>query len=264
MFALSIIVFALLMFGVFVDYVTTVREKKQANKNKKILRLQTALNRGQHLLNGRLSLPLTVTSSIVCLERSLAVLDALITLDSSPRRLEVKTDLTKKLANFNSLDDSQAHFYSLLSLPSNLNDQIKMLKNGSLLTMVLKVEQSNGYVSIDAIQDELSQLDILNTRLRASIWGLQATQLLEKMSYKKAQSLGEQAMSLLVSIKCDNEMVTELIDDQITTLQLVNDGIRGVIEEKDHTFYDKFKDEVRQQDEAGDGLHRAVNYEMQM
>ena len=264
MFILSIIVFALLMFGVFVDYVTTVREKNQASKNKKIARLQSSLSRGQHLLNGRLCLPLTVMSSVVCLERSIAALNALLTLNTTPGRLEAKADLERKLNNFNSLPATQAHFYSLLPLPGLLKEQVNMLKNTSLLSMILKVEQSNGYAAIDAIQDELNQLDILSTRLRSSIYSLQAMQTLEKKNYSKAKALSDKAMALLVTISCDNESVTELVNTQVEELQLVNEGISGVIDEKNHTFYDKFKDEVRQQDEGGDGLHRVVNYNPQM
>ena len=69
-------------------------------------------------------------------------------------------------------------------------------------------------------------------------------------------------MALLVGIKCDNEEVTQFVDEQVAELQLINDGITGVIDEKNHTFYDKFKDEARLQDGSNDGLHRAVNYDL--
>ncbi|NQZ26110.1 MAG: hypothetical protein HRT55_07320 [Colwellia sp.] len=262
MFIISIIVFALFMLGIFVDYVTTKREKNQTDKNKRIVKLQSVFFKGQHLLNGRLCLPLTVLSSVVCLQRTLAALNAIIRLESTVHRIEVKADLDKKLANFNSLPATQAHFYSLLALPQNLKEQVKMLKSSALLVMVLKVEQSNGYVSIDSNQAEVDQLDILNTRLRSSIYGLQATEMLEKKSYGKSKALSDKAMALLVVLKCDNEEVTTLIDEQIAALQLINDGIAGVIDEKNHTFYDKFKDEARLQDGSNDGLHRAVNYDL--
>lgn len=262
MYLISIIVFSLFILGVFVDYVTTKRDKNQADKNKRIVKLQSILYRGQHLLNGRLCLPLTVMSSVVCLQRTLAALNAIIRLESTVHRLEVKADLDKKLANFNSLPATQAHFYSLLALPQNLKEQIRMLKSSALLVMVLKVEQSNCYVSIDSNQAELDQLDILNTRLRSSIYGLQAMEMLEKKSYAKSKALSDKAMALLVVLKCDNEEVTALINEQITALQLINDGIAGVIDEKNHAFYDKFKDEARLQDGNNDGLHRAVNYDM--
>ncbi|MCJ8294708.1 MAG: hypothetical protein MJK15_09910 [Colwellia sp.] len=262
MYAISIIVFALLLFGIFVDYITTTREKNQADKNKKIVKLQSVFIKGQHLLNGRLCLPLTVLSSVVCLQRSLAALNAIIRLESTVYRLEVKADLDKKLVNFNSLPATQAHFYSLLALPQNLKEQVKILKNSALLVMVLKVEQSNGYVSIDSNQAEVDQLGILNTRLRSSIYGLQAMEMLEKKSYGKSKALSDKAMALLVVLKCDNEEVTTLIDEQIAALQLINDGIAGVIDEKNHTFYDKFKDEARLEDGSNDGLHRAVSYDL--
>lgn len=260
MYAISIIVFALFILGIFVDYITTKREKNKSDKNKKIVKLQSIFLKGQHLLNGGLTLPLTVLSSVVCLQRSLAALTAIIRLESTPHRLGVKADLDKKLANFNALPATQAHFYSLLPLAQNHEEQIKMLKNSSLLAMTLKVEQSNGYVSIDSNQDEVNQLEILTSRLKSTIYSQQALDMLEKKSYSKAKALSDKSMALLVAIKCDNENVAALLDGEITALKLINDGITGVIEEKDHTFYDKFKDEARLQEEAGDGLHRAVNY----
>ena len=257
---ISILIFALLLLGMLVDYVTNLREKQRViNKNKRV-RLQKILFRAQRLLNGRSVLPLTVVSAVICLERTLVALNRLLYLKSTKSLREIKAEIQNILANFRSLPVTGEHFYSLLPMPHTEQDLQAMLKQSMLLTMTLKVDLYKGYVSIDVIQDELEQLSILKARLTSAITNKFAMQALESKYYDNALTLNNQAIVFLLEIKCINENVVELINITVEEIQLITDGIAAVIKEKSHGFYEKHKEESRQDNESihdgDDGLGR--------
>jgi len=262
---ISILIFALLLLGILVDYVTNLREKQRVINQNKRVRLQAILFRVQRLLNGRAVLPLTVASAVVCLERTLVALNNLLQLKSTKNLQEVKAEIQHKLTNFRSLPATSEHFYSLLALPNNEQELQAMLKQTMLLTMTLKVDLYKGYIAFDVIQDELEQLSVLKARLTSAITNKHAMQSLENKRYDNAFALNEKAISVLLEIKCINENVVELISVSVEDIQLVNEGISAVIKEKSHGFYEKHKEEARQADEniheKDDGLGRVFENE---
>jgi hypothetical protein len=260
---ISILIFALLLLGVLIDYVTNLREKQRViNKNKRV-RLQSILFRVQRLLNGRSILPLTVASAVVCLERTLVALNSLLYLKSTISLREVKAEIQQKLINFRSLQATGEHFYSLLPLPPNEQELQAMLKQSMLLTMTLKVDLYKGYVGIDVIQDELEQLSVLKARLTSSISNKRAMLALESKHYDKALALNDQAITFLLGIKCLNENVVELVNITVEEIQLINDSIAAVIKEKSHSFNEIHKEEAQQVNEnihdRDDGLGRVFD-----
>ena len=85
-------------------------------------------------------------------------------------------------------------------------------------------------------------------------------QALESKYYDNALTLNNQAIVFLLEIKCINENVVELINITVEEIQLITDGIAAVIKEKSHGFYEKHKEESRQDNESihdgDDGLGR--------
>lgn len=261
---ISILVVASLILGMLFDYVMTLNEQNQIKNNKKKVRLQAILFRGKKLLNGSSILPLTATSSVVCLERTLAAIDGLLKLQSTTSRLAIKVDLENKLDKFRALPAIKEHFYALLSVPNTEQEQLIMLKQSMLLVMFLKSKLSKGYSSIGNIHadinHELNQLVILNARLKSAAFNLQAMIALESKLYDKGLTLSNKAIALLAEIKCADENVTELVNDTIEEFKLINIGISAVIEEKSHDFYEKYKKDTRQtgnnEDDSSDGLEK--------
>jgi len=238
---ISACLIALFLFGVFFEYISTLRERNQNDKNRKIIKLQNILAKSQRLLNGRTILPLTIRSSIVCLERSQLAITGLIELETTPNRLAALKDTDKKLQNFKSLEQTLPFFYATQPLPIAGDEQARMLKQSMMLVILLKVEHTKGRLSVEELQEEVSQLEMLIGRLKSCLYSNQALQQLELKEYPKAQALSDKAMELLQAITSENTEVMQLVGDAITQLTLVNDGITGVIDEKSHTFYDKFK-----------------------
>jgi hypothetical protein len=255
---ISIILVGLFILGVIVDYVTTIRERNLKNKHQKIAKLQMILAKAQRLLNGRTLLPLTVTSSIVCLKRAQAVLKSLINIESTDKRRLALDEVNKKLAGFNELEQTLPYFYALLAMPVQIEEQARMLKQGMLLVIVLKVEHAKGQISVEKLTSEVEQLDILIFRLKSAVYTAQAVTKLESKSYAKAQSLTDKALEILSEINCDHEGVSELINEEMEKINLVKLSITGVVEEKNHDFYDKFKGQTDSsntlKNELGDGL----------
>jgi len=218
--------------------------------------------RVKRLLNGISLLPLTVVSTIVCLERILVALNNLIALKSAGNLQEVKADIQRRLTNFRAQSTGE-YIYSLLSMPSTENELQAMLKQSLQLAMILKVDQHKGYIPANVIQDELDQLSILKERLMSAIFNKHAMQELERKHYDKALSLNNQAITLLLDIKSNDENVVDLINITVKDIQLVNEGVAGVIQEKSHDFYEKHKEEARQPTEdiheRDDGLGRFLS-----
>ncbi|MCP4324299.1 MAG: hypothetical protein GY787_21060 [Alteromonadales bacterium] len=256
---ISILIFTLLLLGALVDYVKHQREKKRVKDQKEIIRLQSILFRAKRLLNGSSLLPLTVVSTLVCLERILAVLNKLKVLKSSGSLREVEAEIQFRLTNFKALS-TDGHLYSLLPIPDTENKQQSMLKQSLLLAMTLKVDLNKGYACANIIQEELDQLAILKERLISSIYHKNAMQKLENKDYERALSLNNKAIELLSKIKCTDENVIDLNNIAMNEIQLINEGLNGVIQEKSHDFYEKHKEEVRQAQEdiheKDDGLGR--------
>ena len=238
---ITVCLIVLFLFGVFLDYLTTLRERNLKDKNRKTVKLQNALAKSQRLLNGRTVLPLSVMSSIVCLERSLIAVRGLINLASTESRIEALKDINKKLNNFKALEPTLPYFYALQEVPTIAEEQARMLKQSMLLVIILKVEHAKGRLSVEELKQEVSQLDILIARLKSTLYSGQAMQYLELKDYLKAQALTDKAIDLLASVLCENSEVKQLIEDDMAKLALLNDGVGGVIDEKSHTFYDKFK-----------------------
>jgi len=65
-------------------------------------------------------------------------------------------------------------------------------------------------------------------------------------------------LEILSEINCDHEGVSELINEDMEKINLVKLSITGVVEEKNHDFYDKFKGQNDSsntlKNELGDGL----------
>jgi len=259
---ITILIFILILLGALVDYVKDRREKQRLKNKKEIIRLQSILFRVKRLLNGISLLPLTAVSTVVCLERILVALNNLIALKSAGNLQEVKADIQRRLANFRA-QSTDGHIYSLLPVPYTENEQQAMLKQSLRLAMILKVDQHKGYISVNVIQDELDQLSILKERLMSAIFNKQAMQELERKHYDKALALNNQAITFLLEIKSKDENVVDLINITVDEIQLVNEGIVGVIEEKSHDFYEKHKEEARQSEEdiheKDDGLGRLLS-----
>ena len=255
---ISIMIVGLFILGVVVDYVTTIRERNLKNKHQKIAKLQMILAKAQRLLNGRTILPLTVISSVVCLKRAQAALKGLIQLENTDKRSTALNEVNKKLIGFNELAPTLPYFYALLAIPSMIDEQARMLKQSMLLVIILKVEHAKGQINVEQLSTEVEQLDILITRLKSAIYIWQATMKLEKKSYAKAQSLSDKSLELLTDINGGNDEVIIIINEEIEKVKLVQLGITGVIEEKNHHFYDKFKGQNDSsntlENELGDGL----------
>ncbi len=260
-----IVVCSLLFLGILADYIKNIRANKRAILNKKRLRLRAILFRAQRLLNGRSLLPLTVGSSIVCLERTMVVLNSLFNLKALKNIQEVKVDIQQKLSNFRSQENSENHFYSTLALPYEYSEQLAMLKQSILLTMTLRVDQSKGYYSSTVIQHELEQLSILQDRLRAALLNFQALKELEIKRYDNAIALNNQAIKLLAAVESTNESLLDLLKVTIEDIQARNDAIEAVIVEKSHDFYEKLKVEPRKLTDdihdTDDGLDRIFDPE---
>ena len=238
---ISVCLIALFLFGVFVEYVSTMRERKSNDKNRKILKLQHVLARSQNLLNGRTILPLTVTSSIVCLERSHAAITGLIEIESTEKRIEALQETNKKLQNFKTLEPTLPFFYARQPMPTTPPEQSQLLKQSMMLVILLKVEHGKGRLSVEELNGEVTQLEILITRLKSALYSAQAMEQFELKDYPKAQALSDKAMELLQKVLCEDPEVIQLLDNEMANISLLNDGVSGVIEEKSHTFYDKFK-----------------------
>lgn len=238
---ISVCLIVLFLFGVFYEYISTLRERNNNDKNRKIIKLQNILAKSQRLLNGRTILPLTIRSSIVCLERSHLAITGLMEIEPTPNRLDALKDSDKKLQNFKSLEPTLPFFYATQPLSVAIEEQARMLKQSMMLVILLKVEHTKGRLSVEELQEEVNQLEVLIARLKSSLYSQQAMAQLELKEYPKAQALSEKAMELLQGVSCDNPEVKQLIDDAVDKLTLVNDGITGVIDEKSHTFHDKFK-----------------------
>ena len=256
------LIFAFLIVGAIIDYVKNVREQQQIKNRKERIRLQSIFVRAKFLLNGISLLPLTVVSTVVCLERTLLVLNKLIALKPSENLRAVKVDIQRRLKNFRA-QSTDGHLYSLLSVPYTVNEQQAMLKQSILLAMTLKVDLHKGYISANVLQDELDQISILKERLMASILNKQAMQELESKHYDRALALNDQAITLLLKIQSFDENVVDLINITVDEIKLVNEGIGGVIQEKNHDFYEKHKEESRQPQEdiheRDDGLSRILS-----
>ncbi len=238
---ISVCLIVLFLFGVFFEYISTLRQRNQNDKNRKIIKLQNVLAKSQRLLNGRTVLPLTVRSSIVCLERSHLAVSGLIDLEPTEKRLDALKDIDKKLHNFKGLEQTLPFFYAMQELPTLVEEQARMLKQTMMLVIMLKVEHAKGRLSVEQLHDEVHQLEILIARLKSCLYSAQSMQQLELKDYPKAQALSDKAMEILNSVMCENSEVKLLIENEVNNLSLVNDGISGVIDEKGHTFHDKFK-----------------------
>ena len=238
---ISLFLIALFIFGVVFEYISTLRQRNQNDKNRKIIKLQNVLAKSQRLLNGRTVLPLTVRSSIVCLQRSHLAVTGLIELEPTERRLDALKDINKKLQNFKDLEQTQPFFYATQPTPPSADEQARMLKQTMMLVIVLKVEHGRGRLSVEELHEEVNSLEILIARLKSCLYSAQSMQQLEIKDYGKAQALCEKAMELLEGILSDNQEIKQLIEEDVAKLNLVNDGITGVIEDKNHTFHDKFK-----------------------
>jgi len=259
---ITILIFILILLGAIVDYVKDRREKQRLKNKKEIIRLQSIMFRVKRLLNGISLLPLTVVSTIVCLERILVALNNLIALKSAGNLQDVKADIQRRLANFRA-QSTDGYIYSLLPMPYTENELQAMLKQSLQLAMILKVDQHKGYIPANVIQDELEQLSILKERLMSAIFNKHAMQALERKHYEKALSLNNQSITILLEIKSNDENVVDLINITVKDIQLVNEGVAGVIQEKSHDFYEKHKEEARLPEEdiheRDDGLGRLLS-----
>jgi len=264
---LSIFIFILLLLGILVDYVTNLRKQRQIIIKNKRVRLQSILFRVQRLLNGRSVLPLSVVSAVVCLERTIMALNSLLNLKSTKKLREIKAEIQEKLANFRSMPSTDEHFYSLLPMPTTEQELKITLKQSLLLTATLKADLYKGYFPSDVIQDELAQLTILKARLTSAIKNKYAMQALASKHYDNALTLNNQAIEFLLEIECLNDNVCELINQTVKEIELINDGITAVIDEKSHSFYEKYKEDTRQPNEniheRDDGLGRIFENEYQ-
>jgi len=247
---------ALFLFGVIFEYISTLRQRNQNDKNRKIVKLQNILAKSQRLLNGRTLLPLTVRSSIVCLQRSHLAVSGLIELEPTENRLDALKDIDKKLNNFNGLEQTNAFFYALQTVSTTADEQARMLKQAMVLVILLKVEHGRGRLSVEELHGEVNPLEILIARLKSCLYSAQAMQQLELKVYDKAQALSDKSMEMLTEISTDNQEVNLLVEEEMAKLSLVNDGITGVIDEKSHAFYDKFKGQGNSQNNTEDGAKK--------
>jgi len=255
----ALLIFSLLL-GLLVEYSNSIKVRKQASNNKINARLQSIIARGQHLLNGCSSLPLTPLSSIICLERILKALNALIKTNCTQSRLDLKAELESKLNQFRKLAAMRDNFYALLTIPDAEKELLMMAKHCMTLVMTLKVEQSKNYLSVTDVQKELEQLDILATRLKSSILNIQAIRALDCKLYDKSYALNEKAIALLEQIKSTDNAIINVINTTIDKFKLINDGISGVIEVNSHDFYEKYRNDVQHEEknihERSDGLEK--------
>jgi hypothetical protein len=253
---ISVLVVLSLLLGVLVEFMKSIKERKWVDKNKKYVKLQQIVTRGQRLLQGCMSLSLTAVSSIVCLERNLTALNALIKIKRTENRLEAKAEIESKLLHFRQLSPAEDNFYALLSIPHNETELRAILNHSMMLMMTLKADQFKGYVNVADVQEELDQLDILTTRLKSSIFHIQARQALDNKMYHESGVLNENSLALLTNIKSTDEAIISLINEKIDVIKLFNEGVAGVVEAKNHDFHDKFKKQSEGQENnvLSDGL----------
>jgi len=239
------------VFGVLLDFFRTARQRSMASRHRKILKFKAIVIKTQRLLNGQAILPLTAVSSIVCLERALVALKALADLERTTKRQGLIASMEKKLENFRNLTEEEPYFYALMNLPTDLNELGRILKQAMLLTITLKVEHAKGKMSDEQLETENQQLDILIVRLKAEIYKNQSMRYVEQKKYSKAQALNDKAVEILGGVGCDNEEVMKLITEASDSINVLNVGVTGVIEEQNHTFYDKFKKEAQEREDEG-------------
>lgn len=245
---ISLTLLSLFVFGMFVDFFRTTRQRSMAARHRKIMRFKAIVVKTQRLLNGQAILPLTATSSIVCLERANIALKALAELEGTKQRQGLITNIENKLRNFQALIEDEPYYYAALNIPADINELGKVLKQTMLLLITLKVEHSKGRMNDEKLEGETKQLDILVIRLKAEIYKNQSMVNVERKKYAKAQALNDKAIEILQSVSCENEAVMTSITSAIESIKVVNMGVIGVIEEQNHTFYDKFKKEAGEKD----------------
>lgn len=248
---ISVSLLVIFVLGVLLDFVRTTRQRSMASRHRKILKFKAIVIKTQRLLNGQAILPLTAVSSIVCLERALIALKALADLERTKKRDGLIASIGKKLENFRALTEAEPYYYALLSIPTDLNELGRILKQAMLLLITLKVEHAKGKLSDEQLEVESHQLDILIIRLKAEIYKHQSMRYVEQKKYAKAQTLNDKAVEILGGIACEHEDVMKSITETIDSINVLNVGVTGVIEEQNHTFYDKFKKEAHEKEEEG-------------
>jgi hypothetical protein len=167
-----------------------------------------------------------------------------------------KAEIESKLLHFRQLPPAEDNFYALLSIPHNETELRAILNHSMMLMMTLKADQFKGYVNVADVQEELDQLDILTTRLKSSIFHIQARQALDNKMYHESGVLNENSLALLTNIKSTDEAIISLINEKIDVIKLFNEGVAGVVEAKNHDFHDKFKKQSEGQENnvLSDGL----------
>lgn len=253
---ISVLVVLSLLLGVLVEFMKSIKERTWIENNKKYVKLQSVVKRVQRLLHGCMSLSLTAVSSIVCLERNLTALNGLIKIKRTENRLEAKAEIESKLLHFRQLPPAEDNFYALLTIPHDETELRAILNHSMMLMMTLKADQFKGYVNVAEVQKELDQLDILTTRLKSSIFDIQARQALENKRYHESGVLNENSLALLTNIKSTDEAIISLINEKIDVIKLFNEGVAGVVEAKNHDFHDKFinQSEGQENNVLSDGL----------
>ena len=227
---ISVTLISFLIFGIIFDYVSTLRERYKANKSLNITKYQKLTDNGLRILNGRTILPLTVLSSIVCLERTINALTELIKLQPSNHHQETLADINKSLVNFQALPPSHPYFYALLQVPTTISEQVLMLRQSILLAIILNSEHTKGRINVENLRAEVEQLGILNARLKAACLSVQAMQQLEYGGYSKAKIFIDSAMALLQGVDCDNQEVTALLAFEIEKMNMLKDKVDERIE----------------------------------
>ncbi|WP_281560370.1 hypothetical protein [Thalassomonas sp. RHCl1] len=246
---ISVTLLVIFVLGVLLDFFRTARQRSMASRHRKILKFKAIVIKTQRLLNGQAILPLTAVSSIVCLERALVALKALADLENTKKRHGLIASMEKKLENFRALTEAEPYYYALLSIPTDLNELGRILKQAMLLMITLKVEHAKGKLSDEQLEVENHQLDILIVRLKAEIYKNQSMRYVEQKKYAKAQALNDKAVEILGGLTCENEEVMKSVTEAIDSINVLNVGVTGVIEEQNHTFYDKFKKEAHEKEE---------------
>jgi|GEM_PF-1877015 len=227
---ISVVLISLLILGIIIDYISTVREKHKIRKSQNIAKYLKLINNGQKILNGRTILPLTVQSSIVCLERTYNALTELLNIQPSKVHQELLANINKSLINFRALPQTRPYFYSLQQIPAAIKDQVLMLKQSMLLVIILNSEHTKGRISVEQLAGEVEQLEILNARLKAAGLSVQAMQELESGGYPKAKLYIDNAIPLLQGVKCNNEEVTALLGFEIEKMYQLKAKITQRIE----------------------------------
>jgi len=223
---------SLLLFGMIVDYISTIKERNIHIRNQKIAKYVKSIVNGQRLLERRTALPVTMQCSIISLERSLRAFEKLIKLQSSQSRLEAMAAINAKLNSFKKSSPSPKNHYALLQVPSSKNEQVNMLKQCVRLKFFLKAEYDKGNISSEILQSETVPLEILNARLKAAIISAQAVEELGHQDYTKLQKLSDKAMQFLHDIQYDDNKVKALLAQEIEKIKLINVNIIDKTEEK--------------------------------